>query len=135
MFGVVWDRGRQEGDFGIVSEYPLNDGPEFGDYEFPKPDEVLIREKCERLLAHEDLFKIYGIGFSLFERAWTLRSMENLASDIQYLPAGSLRYRIFQGAIRGLNHVLWRHLHAEASAVCDAGRAGKGNEANNRYSQ
>ena len=40
MFGVVWDRGRQEGDFGIVSEYPLNDGPEFGDYEFPTPDEL-----------------------------------------------------------------------------------------------
>lgn len=82
MFGVTWDRGRQEGDFGIVSEYPLIDGPEFGDYEFPKPDEALIREKCERLLEHEDLFKVYGIGFSLFERAWALRSMEELLCDM-----------------------------------------------------
>jgi len=82
MYGAVWDRGVQEGDFGIVSEYPLKGEPEFGDYVFPKPDEALIRQKCERLCQHPDLFKIYNIGFSLFERAWVLRSMEDILCDM-----------------------------------------------------
>ena len=80
MFGVVWDRGVQEGDFGIVAREPLQDAS-FGDYVFPEPDEKLIREKCERLVK-SDCFTMYIIGFSLFERAWTLRGMENLLCDM-----------------------------------------------------
>ena len=45
MFGVVWDKGAQEGGFGIVAEYPLTDA-DFGDYVFPEPDEALIRENA-----------------------------------------------------------------------------------------
>lgn len=80
MFGVVWDRGAQDGDFGIVAKEPLTDA-DFGGYVFPEPDEKLIREKCERL-AGSDRFTMYIIGFSLFERAWTLRGMENLLCDM-----------------------------------------------------
>ena len=76
MFSVVWDK-RQEGDFGVVADYPLKK-PSFDSYEFPVPDEKLIREKCERLVKQNDLFTMYIIGFSLFERAWTLYSMEEL---------------------------------------------------------
>jgi uroporphyrinogen decarboxylase len=79
MFGVVWNRG-QEGDFGIVKDYILKDA-EFGDYIFPVPDEKIIREKCERLEKKQDQFRMYIIGFSLFERAWTLRSMTELLID------------------------------------------------------
>lgn len=79
MFGVAWNR-EQEGDFGIVHDYPLKD-PEFGAYIFPQPDEKLIREKCERLQKQRDKFRMYIIGFSLFERAWTLRSMPELLMD------------------------------------------------------
>jgi Uroporphyrinogen-III decarboxylase len=79
MFGVVWNR-EQEGDFGIVQDYILTDA-EFGDYIFPKPDEKIIREKCERLQKQKDKFRMYIIGFSLFERAWTLRSMPELLID------------------------------------------------------
>ena len=79
MFGVVWNK-EQEGDFGIVVDYILQE-PEFGDYKFPVPDEALIREKCARLETHKDTFRMYIIGFSLFERAWTLRSMEELLVD------------------------------------------------------
>ena len=71
MFHVVWDKGVQEGDFGIVSENPIKDGTLEG-YEFPEPDEALIREKCERLVAQNDKFTMYIIGFSLYERLWTL---------------------------------------------------------------
>lgn len=79
MFGVVWNK-EQEGDFGIVDDYILKDA-EFGDYIFPAPDEKLIREKCERLEKEKDKFRMYIIGFSLFERAWTLRSMPELLID------------------------------------------------------
>jgi uroporphyrinogen decarboxylase len=79
MFNVVWNR-EQEGDFGIVYDYILKDAA-FGDYVFPVPDEKLIREKCERLVSQKNKFTMYIIGFSLFERAWTLRSMEELLMD------------------------------------------------------
>lgn len=81
MFHVVWDKGAQDGDFGVVARAPLSE-PEFGGYIFPEPDEALIREKCERLAAKKDVFTMYIIGFSLFERAWTLRGMENLLCDM-----------------------------------------------------
>ena len=76
MFSVVWDR-HQEGDFGIVDDYPIKQAS-FDGYVFPKPDEKLIREKCERLVKKNDQFTMYIIGFSLFERAWTLYSMEEV---------------------------------------------------------
>lgn len=81
MFGVVWNKGAQDGDFGVVAVPPLAE-PELGDYTFPEPDEALIREKCERLLAHNEQFTMYIIGFSLFERAWTLRSIEEFLCDM-----------------------------------------------------
>ncbi len=81
MFGVVWSR-EQRGDFGIVQQYILSEA-EFGDYVFPIPDEKLIREKCERLQSKRDKFRMYIIGFSLFERAWTLRSMPELLIDFK----------------------------------------------------
>lgn len=81
MFGVVWCK-DQEGDFGTVDEYLLKE-PTLDGYIFPKPDEALICEKCERLISepNKDLFKLYIIGFSLFERAWSLRGMENILMD------------------------------------------------------
>jgi uroporphyrinogen decarboxylase len=81
MFGVVWCK-DQEGDFGTVDEYLLKE-PVLEGYDFPKPAEELIREKCERLVSqsNKDLFKLYIIGFSLFERAWSLRGMENTLTD------------------------------------------------------
>lgn len=81
MFGVVWNR-EQEGDFGIVDDYILKE-PEFGSYRFPEPNEKLIREKCERLEKQKNKFRMYIIGFSLFERAWTLRSMPELLIDFK----------------------------------------------------
>ncbi len=79
MFGVVWNR-KYEGDIGVVEDYLLKE-PSLGSYKFPYPDEKLIREKCERLEKEQDKFRMYIIGFSLFERAWTLRSMPELLMD------------------------------------------------------
>lgn len=81
QFGVVWLM-DQKGDFGIVDEIILKE-PTLVGYEFPKPNEKEIRRKCEWLISenNKDLFKMYIIGFSLFERAWALRGMENLLTD------------------------------------------------------
>ncbi len=74
MFGVIWDKGVQDGDFGIAKIHPIPDS-EIGDYQFPEPDEKLIREKCERLVAQKDKFTMYIIGFSLYERLWALHGI------------------------------------------------------------
>lgn len=80
MFGVVWET-EQEGDFGVVTDYTLKEA-DFGDYCFPEPEEDAIRTKCEALKAvRDEQFTMYIIGFSLFERAWSLRGMENVLVD------------------------------------------------------
>jgi len=81
MYGVVWAHAAQEGDIGIVADYQLKK-PSLAGYTFPEPDEANIRQKCEKLLAQPEQFKMYNIGFSLFERAWTLRSMQELLCDM-----------------------------------------------------
>ena len=37
---------------------------------------------AESLAAQADLFLVMNIGFSLFERAWTMRGMANLLMDM-----------------------------------------------------
>jgi uroporphyrinogen decarboxylase len=80
MFGVVWSH-EQKGDFGVVTDYLLKE-PNLDSYRFPEPDEGEIAAKCERLAAaRKTRFTMYTIGFSLFERAWSLRNMEELMVD------------------------------------------------------
>lgn len=87
MFGAIWLL-DQEGDFGVVENQVLPE-PKIGDYKFPEPDETKIREKCERLISekNKDRFKMYIIGFSLYERAWSLRGVENILMDMVMYPA------------------------------------------------
>ncbi len=80
VFGVVWDRSVDK-DIGIVCDFPLKE-PTLEGYAFPDPlDERFfadIEAKCGR---QPDCFRLFCLGFSLFERAWTLRGMENLMMD------------------------------------------------------
>ncbi|NQT60003.1 MAG: uroporphyrinogen decarboxylase [Bacteroidetes bacterium] len=82
MFGAVWLL-DQKGDFGIVENCQIPE-PALQGYDFPLPDEQTIRRKCERLVSkkNETKFKMYTIGFSLYERAWTLRGVENVLMDM-----------------------------------------------------
>ncbi|MFH1738693.1 MAG: uroporphyrinogen decarboxylase family protein [bacterium] len=80
VFGVTWDRSVDK-DIGIVSLYPLSE-PTLRGYEWPNPlDDRFFGDIPPKLAAHEDRFRIFQIGFSLYERAWTLRGMENLMMD------------------------------------------------------
>lgn len=83
FFGVVWDRSEDK-DIGIVKDCLLPE-PELNDYRFPSMDEVKRHQETElekqgssRAKEH---YRIFNLGFSLFERAWTLRGMENLLMD------------------------------------------------------
>jgi uroporphyrinogen decarboxylase len=79
-FGVVWDR-TVDKDIGIVEGCVLPE-PTLAGYTFPDPlDPRFFREIPAKIAAWPDRFRVFYLGFSLFERAWTLRGMENLMFD------------------------------------------------------
>lgn len=84
-FGVIWDRSI-DGDIGIVENCLLPD-PTLQNYQFPNPTPPYIfRDMTARISDAGDRFRIFMLGFSLYERAWTLRGMENLMLDFSENP-------------------------------------------------
>ncbi len=82
MWGVIWNRSGPDKDIGVVENQILKglDATEF-DYPAINFDELGVR--LEQFISeNKDTFNIFSIGFSLFERAWTLRGMENLLIDM-----------------------------------------------------
>jgi len=80
VFGVIWDRSVDK-DIGNVEDAPLA-GPSLKGYTFPDPiDDRCFADIPELIEKFPDRFRMYRIGFSLYERAWTLRGMENLMID------------------------------------------------------
>ena len=85
MFGVVWDR-TVDKDIGVVRGCVLPT-PSLRRFRFPDPlDPRFFADIPGRITRYGDRFRIYQIGFSLFERAWTLRGMENLLMDFHDHP-------------------------------------------------
>ena len=86
IFGVVWDRSVDK-DIGVVAGTVLPE-PTLSGYEFPDPlDSMFFGGIEQRIEQNGDLFRVFSIGFSLYERAWTLRGMENLMMDFIEHPA------------------------------------------------
>jgi len=80
VFGVVWDRSVDR-DIGNVEGLVLPE-PTLAGYEFPDPiDRRFFQDIPEKIAGFPDRFRVFQIGFSLYERAWTLRGMENLMID------------------------------------------------------
>ena len=80
VFGVVWDRSVDK-DIGIVKGCVLPE-PTLAGYKFPNPlNERFFADIQDQLARHGDCYRVFGIGFSLYERAWTLRGLENLMLD------------------------------------------------------
>lgn len=85
VFGVVWDR-TVDKDIGIPRENII-DSPSLEGYEFPNPLDPRFFEDIEPEIAKKpDLFRVFQIGFSLYERAWSLRGTENLLMDFMLNP-------------------------------------------------
>ena len=80
VFGVVWDRGTDK-DIGNVEGCVLPD-PTLAHYSFPDPlDARFFASIGSSIARYSDRFRLFQIGFSLYERAWTLRGMQNLLMD------------------------------------------------------
>ncbi len=80
IFAVIWDRSIDK-DIGNV-EKPVLQGPVLTSYEFPDPlDQRIFNDIPSKIKQHDDLFRVFYIGFSLYERAWSLRGLENLMID------------------------------------------------------
>ena len=84
-FGVVWNRTIDK-DIGNVDFYQLPQRT-LAHYSFPDPrDPNRYAHIPEFVRTHGDRLVGVNIGFSLFERAWTLRGMENLLMDMVEAP-------------------------------------------------
>jgi len=85
VFGVVWDRSIDR-DIGNV-EMPILPEPTLDGYAFPDPcADRFFDDIPAKLEQYGDRFRLFNLGFSLFERAWTLRGMENLLLDFHDHP-------------------------------------------------
>ncbi len=107
QFGIVWNRSIDK-DIGNVERYLLPE-PTLAGYTFPAPDLARNARALEALLAaHPERFSVTGVGFSMFERAWTLRGMENLLTDMVLNPGfvDDLMDRILEYNLQAIDHML-----------------------------
>lgn len=85
VFQVVWDRSVDK-DIGDVKGCILAE-PTLEDYTFPNPLDPRFYANIESEIQKKpDMFRVFQIGFSLYERAWTLRGIENLLMDFYINP-------------------------------------------------
>jgi len=86
VYGVIWDRTIDK-DIGTPSDWPIKSPADLDRYEWPDPNNAeLYSDIPARLNAHRDLFSRYLVGFSLYERAWTMRGMTELLMDMIQRP-------------------------------------------------
>jgi uroporphyrinogen decarboxylase len=86
VFGVVWDRSIDK-DIGNVRGRVLPE-PTLAGYQFPNPlDPRFFQDIPELTRGYPDRYRLFCIGFSLYERAWTMRGMETLLMDFCDHPA------------------------------------------------
>lgn len=84
-WGVVWNRSVDK-DIGVIEGRVLPE-PDLSALRLPEPDAPWIYDGIATKLArHPDRFHVFAIGFSLYERAWTLRGMEELMTDMVERP-------------------------------------------------
>ncbi len=86
-YGTTWNR-EIDKDIGIPSDWPLKE-PTLAGYEFPDPDDPKwFAGLAERVAAARDAgrFTRFALGFSLYERAWSMRGTENLLMDMIEAP-------------------------------------------------
>ena len=81
-YSVIWNRTGADKDIGVIDGLVLLD-PSIANFKTPHIDYNLWRSNIESKMASaRDTCTIFCIGFSMFERAWTLRGIENLLMDM-----------------------------------------------------
>lgn len=82
-FGVVWNKTGADKDIGVVDKILIQEPEDLDSFLFPPVDETRVRAQMQALQDSDpDNFRIAAIGFTIFERAWTLRGMEDLLCDM-----------------------------------------------------
>ena len=85
-FGVVWNRSGLDKDIGVIEEYLLKE-PDLKGYQFPEPDLEQVKAHTAAFVANgKDTFKFGKIGMAFFERAWSLRGIEDFLMDMHLHP-------------------------------------------------
>ena len=76
QFGVLWDRNTEK-ELGLVCNCLINPS-NIEDYVFPDPKACLAETlRGREIRSKYEQFSFLQLGFSFFERAWTLAGMEN----------------------------------------------------------
>ncbi len=85
IFGVIWDR-TVDHDIGIPRNVVLP-GPTLRGYHWPNPvDPRFFADIPGKIERFGDRFRVFQIGFSLWERAWAVRGWTNLMLDLHDHP-------------------------------------------------
>jgi uroporphyrinogen decarboxylase len=80
VFGVVWDRSMDKDIGNVIGSLLFT--PSLTGFHFPNPlDPRFFSDIPLQIERSPDRFRVFQIGFSLFERAWSLRGMQNLLMD------------------------------------------------------
>jgi len=80
-FGVLWDKTVDE-DIGNPCEYVLPE-PTLKDFVWPDPRaKHRFVSSAKAFEKPDDRFSVASVSFSLFERAWMMRGMENILLDM-----------------------------------------------------
>ena len=105
QFGIVWNRSIDK-DIGNVDEILLPEA-DLSAYRFPEPDLARNARNLDQLITQNGAkFRYASVGFSMFERAWTLRGMENLLADMILNPGfvDALLDRILEYNLQVIDH-------------------------------
>jgi uroporphyrinogen decarboxylase len=87
-FGVIWNRSGADKDIGVPIKKLITDFDHI-DYVFPEINEKRIRGDYEELMrTKEDKFTVGAIGFSMFERAWSMAGMPEVLMAMIENPEG-----------------------------------------------
>jgi uroporphyrinogen decarboxylase len=86
-FGVIWNKSGLHRDIGTIETNLLKE-PNLKVYHFPEPNIDRVRKlPTEAINNGRDTFKFSKLFFAYFERAWSLRGMENLLMDFLLNPS------------------------------------------------
>ena len=85
-FGVCWNRTGADKDIGVIDGLVLPK-PDISQINMPEINLTALENALNKLVKNQNgTFKMMSIGFSMFERAWSLRGMENVLMDMVLEP-------------------------------------------------